>query len=80
MFEYWVVCILYFKSLPCSNRTWILRQIVQYFVALHSISVCSSDCIRRHLGKPEFVIIELLALHRLLKSMRVQESLFILKV
>lgn len=68
-----------FQVCSCSNQTRILRQIVQYSVALHSISLCSRDCIRRCLGKPEFVIIELLALHCLFKSIRVQESSFILK-
>lgn len=49
---YWIVCILYFKSVPCSNQAWILRPILHYSVALHSIPICGSDCIRRHLGKP----------------------------
>ena len=63
---YWIECILYFKSiLCCSKQAWILH----YSVALLSISICSCDCIRRHLDKPWFVIIELLAIHFLLNSL-----------
>lgn len=81
----WVLGCVYFIFQVCSllfqpdldTETNSIQ--LQYSVALHSISVCSRDCIRRCLGKSEFVVIELLALHCLLKSIRVQESIFILK-
>lgn len=77
----WILGCVYFIFQVCSllSWTWILRQIVQYSVALHSIPAYSRDCIRRYLGKCEFVISELRALRWLLKFIWVQESIFILK-